>query len=153
MENWLVVSRCMGSSSQGTGLKAIANKQIRLGELGYEQFRTALEARARGLALSVYAAQEKAAVAREVAGRYQALREVLVQREPAGLTPVLETRIIEATEVRLQRKASEAALAEQAALLELNLLRGRPLNTKIAVPAPALKFAAAPELELLLAAA
>src|SRR5207245_6224556 len=31
--------------------KAIANKQIRLAELGYEQFRAALEARARGLAL------------------------------------------------------------------------------------------------------
>src|SRR6266702_1067605 len=67
--------------------KAIANRQIRLAELGYEQFRAALEARARGLALNVHAAQEKAAAAREVAGRYHELREVLVQREPAGLTP------------------------------------------------------------------
>src|SRR5437867_12242540 len=86
--------------------KAIANRQIHLAELGYEQFRTALAGRARTLALNVYAAQEKAAAAREVAGRYQALREVLVQREPAGLTPLLETRIIEVTEVALQRKAS-----------------------------------------------
>jgi cobalt-zinc-cadmium efflux system outer membrane protein len=133
--------------------KAIANRQIHLAELGYGQFRAALEARARALALGVYAAQEKAAAAREVAGRYQALREVLVQREPAGLTPVLETRIIEATEVGLQRKASEAAIAEQAALLELNQLRGQPPNTKVRIEVPALEFAAAPETESLLAAA
>src|SRR5439155_17529057 len=41
--------------------KAIANRQIRLAELGYEQFRVALAARARTLALNVYTAQEKAA--------------------------------------------------------------------------------------------
>jgi cobalt-zinc-cadmium efflux system outer membrane protein len=133
--------------------KAIANKQIQLAELGYDQFKRALEARARGLALSVYAAQEKAAAAREVAGRYQALREVLVQREPAGLTPVLETRIIEATEVGLQRKASEAALAEESVILELNQLRGQPPGTKVRIEAPSLQFGTAPEMEALLAAA
>jgi cobalt-zinc-cadmium efflux system outer membrane protein len=133
--------------------KAIANKQIHLAELGYEQFRAALEARARGLALSVYAAQEKAAAAREVAGRYHDLREVLVQREPAGLTPVLETRIIEATEVGLQRRASEATLAEEAAILELNQLRGQPPNAKVGIEVPSLEFAPAPETEELLAAA
>ena len=133
--------------------KAIANKQIQLAELGYDQFKRALEARARGLALTVYAAQEKAAAAREVAGRYQALREVLVQREPAGLTPVLETRIIEATEVGLQRKASEAALAEEAAVLELNQLRGQPPATKVRIGAPSLEFGPAPDTEALLAAA
>jgi cobalt-zinc-cadmium efflux system outer membrane protein len=133
--------------------KAIANGQIRLAELGFEQFRRALEARVRTLALNVHAAQEKAAAAREVADRYQALREVLVQREPAGLTPVLETRIIEATEVALQRKASEAAMAKESAMLELNQLRGQPATTKVRIEAPALEFGAAPETEALLAAA
>jgi cobalt-zinc-cadmium efflux system outer membrane protein len=133
--------------------KAIANKQIQLAELGYDQFRRALEARARALVLNVYAAQEKAEAAREVAGRYQALREVLVQREPAGLTPVLETRIIEATEVGLQRKASEAALAEESAVLELNQLRGQPPGTKVKIEAPALECTPAPEIEGLLTAA
>jgi cobalt-zinc-cadmium efflux system outer membrane protein len=47
-----------------------------------------------------------------------------VQREPAGLTPLLETRVIEATELTMQRKASDAALITQSALLELNQLRG-----------------------------
>ena len=76
--------------------KAIANHQIKLAELGFDQFRAALAARARTLAFTSFAAQEKAAAAREVADRFQALREVLVQRDPAGLTPLLETRIIEA---------------------------------------------------------
>ena len=35
-------------------------------------------------------------------------------------------RIIEATEITMLRKASEASLAEQAAMLELNQLRGQP---------------------------
>ena len=76
-----------------------------------------------------------------------------MQREPAGLTPVLETRIIEATEVVLQRKASEAALAQEAALLELNQLRGQPPNAKLRIEAPSLEFAPAPDLVMLLAAA
>jgi len=133
--------------------KAIANRQVHLAELGYDQFRKALEARARSLAVNVHAAQDRAAAAREVAGRYQALREVLVQREPAGLTPVLETRIIEATEVGLQRKASEAALAEESALLELNQLRGAPPEAKLRIELPSLEFGPAPDTEALLAAA
>jgi cobalt-zinc-cadmium efflux system outer membrane protein len=133
--------------------KAIANRQIHLAELGYGQFRRALEAKARTLALNVHATQEKALAASEVAARYHALREVLVQREPAGLTPVLETRIIEATEVALQRKASEAELEQESAILELNQLRGRPADEKLGVATPSLTFPAAPETEILLAAA
>src|SRR5262249_43232111 len=86
--------------------KAIANHQIKLAELGFDQFKAALAARTRTLAYGLYAAQEKAAAANEVAERFQQLREVLVQRDPAGLTPQLETRIIEATELTLKRKAS-----------------------------------------------
>ena len=56
--------------------------------------------------------------AREVAERFRALREVLVQRDSAGVAPLLETRVIEATELTMQRKASEAELASQAAEME-----------------------------------
>jgi outer membrane protein, heavy metal efflux system len=104
--------------------KAIANRDIELAELGYERFKVALAGRVRALAYGLFAAQEKAAAAGEVADRFQALREVLVQRDSAGLTPQLETRIIEATELTMQRKASDATLAAQTALLELNQLRG-----------------------------
>jgi len=124
-----------------------------LAELGFAQFKAALAARTRTLAYGLFAAQEKAAAAKEVANRFQQLREVLVQRDPAGLTPQLETRIIEATELTLQRKATDAALAAQSGLLELNQLRGAPWTNAMMVESVTLAFSAAPERETLLAAA
>jgi outer membrane protein, heavy metal efflux system len=132
--------------------KAIANHQVQLAELGLAQFKMALAARTRALAHAAMAAQERVATAQEVADRFEQLREVLVQRDPAGLTPLLETRIIEATELTLKRKSSEAALAAQTAMLELNQLRGVPwLSTLKLEPAP-LAFSKAPHMDALLAA-
>jgi cobalt-zinc-cadmium efflux system outer membrane protein len=133
--------------------KAIANRQAQLAELGLAQFKLSLAARTRTLAYGLFAAQAKAAAAKEVAERFQQLREVLVQRDPAGLTPQLETRIIEATELTMQRKATEAHLASQAALLELNQLRGQPWTQPLKVETVRLAFAAAPDAPSLLAAA
>ena len=133
--------------------KAIANRQIQLAELGFAQFRAALAARTRAVAFGLFAAQQKAAAAREVADRFHALREVLVQRDPAGITPQLELRIIEATEITMLRKASEASIAEQAAILELNQLRGQPWQQMMKVAPVDLAFTAAPEPDALLAAA
>lgn len=120
--------------------KAIANHDIELAQLGYERFKLALAGRVRTLAYGLFAAQEKSAAATEVAERFKALREVLVQRDPAGLTPLLETRVIEATELNAQRKASEAQLATQAALLELNQLRGVSPETRLSVSQTQLAF-------------
>lgn len=133
--------------------KAIANQQIQLAELGFAQFQAALATRTRTLAYSLFAAQEKTVAAREVADRFQQLREVLVQRDPAGLTPLLETRIIEATELTLKRKSSEAQLTTQAAMLELNQLRGVPWTNALKLESTHLLFTAAPDSEVLLAAA
>jgi cobalt-zinc-cadmium efflux system outer membrane protein len=120
--------------------KAIANHDIELAQFGYERFKIALASRVRALAYGLFAAQEKSSAAAEVAERFKALREVLVQRDPAGLTPLLETRVIEATELNAQRKASEAALATQAALLELNQLRGVAPDTGLSVSQMRLVF-------------
>lgn len=133
--------------------KAIANHQVQLAELGLAQFKAALAARTRTLAFNLFAAQEKTAAAREVADRFQQLREVLVQRDPAGLTPLLETRIIEATELTLKRKAGEAAQSAQAAMLELNQLRGGPWTQPLQVRPTRLVFGTAPDTDALLAAA
>ena len=132
--------------------KAIANHQVQLAELGLAQFRSALAARTRALAHAALAAAEKESVAKEVAGRFEQLREVLVQREPAGLTPLLETRIIEATELTLKRKSSEAGLAGQAAMLELNQLRGAPWTNTLKLEPASLAFTKAPKTDALLAA-
>lgn len=133
--------------------KAIANHQIKLAELGFDQFRAALAARARTLAFNLFAAQEKALASREVADRLQAVREVLVQRDPAGLTPLLETRIIEATELSLQRRAGEATAAAQSANFELNQLRGDSWRSEFKVQPPSLRFPALPDTDALLASA
>jgi outer membrane protein, heavy metal efflux system len=133
--------------------KAIANRDIQLAELGLAQFKLALAARVRTQGYTLYIAQERLAAAREVAGRFQALKDVLVQRDPAGVTPVLETRIIEASTITLQRQASEASIAAQTALLELNQLRGLPPGATVRVSAAQLDFHEAPPLETLLDAA
>ena len=65
---------------------------------------------------------------------------MLVQRDPAGLTPLLETRVIEATELNAQRKASEAALATQSALLEMNQLRGVAPDSRLSIGQTQLAF-------------
>ena len=133
--------------------KAIANRDIELAMLGYERFKLALTARVRTLGYGLFAAQEKAAASGEVAERFKALREVLVQRDPAGLTPLLETRVIEATELNAQRKASEATLASQSALLELNQLRGVATETRLAVGQAQLNFRPVESVESLVARA
>lgn len=104
--------------------KAIANRDMELAELGLARFRATLAARTRSLAFGILAARERATAAAEVAARLRELREVLVQRDPAGITPLLETRLMEALELTAQRSASEAALAVDRVLLELAALQG-----------------------------
>ena len=133
--------------------KAIANQQIGLAELGFEQFKAALTTRARTVAFALAVAEQKADAAQEVADRFRALREVLVQRDPAGITPQLEARVIEATAISMLRRASDAALAGQAAMLEVNQLRGVPWAQTLRVMPAELTFIPPPSMDALLAAA
>ena len=133
--------------------KAVANRQVELAELGLGRFKLALEARARFLAFGLYASAEKSSAVREVADRFAALKETFLARDPAGVTPLLETRVIEAQELALQRRATETELAAQAALIELNQLRGVPPTTELRASATKLVFNPAPDLDALLAAA
>ena len=57
----------------------------------------------------------------------------LVQREPAGVAPLLETRAIEASVIKLRRASSEGAQEAQEALFELNQLRGRSIGERIMI--------------------
>jgi cobalt-zinc-cadmium efflux system outer membrane protein len=133
--------------------RAIANRDVELAELGYARFHNALGARARTLAYSLHVANTEAAAIREVADRFAALKETFLARDPAGITPLLETRVIESAELTLQRRATEAELALQAALIELNQLRGAEPAAPLHVAAPALKFNNPPASDALLAAA
>lgn len=133
--------------------KAIANSNVQLAELGLARFRHALESRARTLAYGLHVANAKANAVREVADRFTALKETFLAREPAGITPLLETRVIEASELALQRRATEAELELQAALLELNQLRGAAPDATLRVEAPEPKLGEPPASAALLAAA
>ena len=133
--------------------KSIANRQTELAELGLARFRAALTARAQTLAFGLHAANVKHAAVLEVAARFATLKETFLAREPAGITPLLETRVIEASELALQRRATDAGLALHSALLELNQLRGAVTDAPLRVTAPALKFNDPPSADTLLGAA
>lgn len=133
--------------------KAIANRDLELAELGFARFQSALTARARNLAYQLYVAHTKAAAVREVADRFAVLKETFLARDPAGVTPLLETRVIEAGELVLQRRATEAELALQAALIELNQLRGAAPDAPLRVILGGLGFNEAPAADALLEAA
>ena len=133
--------------------KAIANRQIELAQLGLEQFRAALATRARTLGYQVLAAQQRAEAAQEVAKRFQDLLAVLVQRDAAGVAPMLETRIIEASAFTLTRRASEATIAARNAQFELNQLRGLPVATPVEVQRTNVPLKSAPSIEVLMAMA
>ncbi len=104
--------------------EAIADRDIELAQLGLEQFCSLLKVRVKIAAYVWSAAQEKVEATQEIAEHFRALREVLLQRDQAGLTPLLEARVIEAIEINMQRKASQASLKAKAALFDLNQLRG-----------------------------
>ena len=133
--------------------KAIADREVELAELGLARFKAALAARTRTLVHGLHAAHTKADAAAEVAERFAALRETFLARDPAGLSPLLETRVIEARELALQRRATEAQLALHAALVELNQLRGQAVEAPLRIAGTPLVFQSAPTLDALLASA
>ena len=133
--------------------KAIANRDIELAELGLAQFRAALAGKVRSTAHDLSVAQQRVAASRPVANRLRELREVLVAREPGGITPLLETRVIEATEVKAEHEAAEAEHDKEHLAIELNYLRGQPPNAPMRVAETPLHFGPMPELNRLYAAA
>ena len=130
--------------------KAIADRQVQLAEAGLDQFRAALAAEVRRRGFALFTAQRRAEAAREVSGRGEELVATLVQREPAGVTPLLETRAIEASVIKMRRGATEATQEAQSALYELNQLRGLPIQMPLALADVSLTFADLPGVDELI---
>jgi outer membrane protein, heavy metal efflux system len=133
--------------------KAIANRDIELAELGLRQFRAALAGKVRSTAHDLSVAQQKVASSRPVADRLRELRETLVARDPGGVTPLLETRVIEATEVKAEHDAAEAEHDLEHLAIELNYLRGQAPTVPLRMAETPLQFGPALELSRLYAAA
>jgi len=133
--------------------RAIANGDVTLAELGLEQFRSYLAGRVRLLAFSLALQQENTAAAIEVSDRFTAVRDILVQRDPAGAAPMLESRIIQAAAIGVQHRAGNSEVEMQKALLELNQLMGRRANSSLIVRRTEFTPPAEVDLESLLAKA
>ena len=113
--------------------KAIANGDIQLALLGLERFKTRLSGEIRSLAFRLSTAQGKAVIAEEVSNRFNGIKDVLVQRETGGVTPLLELRAIDAASIVMEKAAFEAAIEMQKVLLELNQLMGRRADNPLVV--------------------
>jgi cobalt-zinc-cadmium efflux system outer membrane protein len=133
--------------------KAIAKRQIALAEIGLEGFKVALASRVRSLALRVIVNEERVTAVRKVSDRFEELISILSQRPTAGVAPLLDTRLIEANAIALNRRSSEAARDLQSAIYEINQLRGSPIEAGLKLAKSDLTFSPLPPLAELLSAA
>lgn len=131
--------------------KAIAKRDVGLAELRLAQFELSLAARVRALAYGVLLAREKLAPLREISGRFEALTNILKQREPAGTTAILETQIIDANSLTFQRQEREAATSGKTLLVQLNQLCGRPVDDPVQLESGRVAFLKSPSITSVLA--
>lgn len=116
--------------------RAIADRQVDLARMGLQQFDATLAARASTLGYALFAADEKAAVARTVAQRMRELARVIVSRDPAGPAPRLEAASLQGGAISAERAAALADAEANSALYELNQLRGAPFAARIRILRP-----------------
>ena len=124
--------------------RAIAERQVDLARIGLAQFDATLAARTRSLGYALFAADEKAAAAREVAGRMRTLARVIVSRDPAGPAPTLDAAALQAQAITAEREAATAAAEANSALYELNQLRGAPFAARVRITRPDMALPALP---------
>jgi outer membrane protein, heavy metal efflux system len=130
--------------------KAIADRRIALAELGLENFRIALTNKVRTSAHRVLIAQRKAEAAREVSARLGDLFSVLEQRPPAGVVPMIDMRVIQASTIVQERRGAEAARDAAVATYELNQLRGANTSAPLTLAKVDVDLAPIPETGILL---
>jgi cobalt-zinc-cadmium efflux system outer membrane protein len=116
--------------------RAIAEQQIDLARMGLQQFDATLVARVRALGYGLFAANEKAAVARTVAGRMRTLARVIVSRDPAGPAPRLDAAALQAAAIGAERASAAADAEANTILFELNQLRGAPFAGRLRIVRP-----------------
>ncbi|WP_237394836.1 TolC family protein [Methylacidimicrobium sp. AP8] len=126
--------------------KAIAEKDVRVAELGLQQFRLSLATQVRTLAYRLGVVTANARIAREIAERAAGLVDFLRRRPATGVQGYLDLRILEGSLVDLQRLARELEQNRRAIQSQINALRARPA----AAPVPDTIFppAQAPSLDL-----
>lgn len=129
--------------------KAIAQGDVTLARTGLAQFEATLAGRARSLGYRLFAADARAEAAAQVAARMRSLAGVLVARDPAGPAPRLEAAVLEAAAISAERTAAEAQAAYNAALYELNALRGQPFPARVRIARPPVRPPPLPDVTVL----
>jgi outer membrane protein, heavy metal efflux system len=129
--------------------KAIAQGNVTLARIGLAQFEATLAGRARTLGHRLFAADARAESARAVAERMRGLARVIVARDPAGQGPRLDAAVLEAGAITAERTAAEAEAAYNAALFELNGLRGQPFPARVRIQRPSSSIPPLPDVSLL----
>lgn len=124
--------------------RAIADGQVALARIGLQQFDATLAARARSLGYGLFAADQKAAAAREVAARMRTLARVIVARDPAGPSPQLEAASLQGSAISAERSAAMADADANSILYELNQLRGAPFAARLRIVRPDMSLPALP---------
>lgn len=133
--------------------KAIADRNTELAEFGLDHFRRVLAAQVKVLGYSLYRTRTASDAAEDVAERARELTEVVLQREVGGISPLLESRILESSALTMEKRRQDARRAYQGALIEMNQLRDAPAATPVRLAEPPLEFPGLPPVEELVALA
>ncbi len=134
-------------AGRGALRRAIAERQIALARIGLAQFDATLTSRARSLGYALFAAEQKAVAARDVAVRMRGLARVVEQRDPAGVASVLDATILDAGAITAERSAALADSEANAIIYELNQLRGASLKVRIRIAPPDVTLPSLPSTE------
>ncbi len=138
----------VASGKGGVGKSTVsANLAIALARLGLAQFDATLASRARSLGYALFAAERKAAAARDVAARMRELARVVEQRDPAGIATTLDTAILDAGAITAERNAAMADSETSTIVYELNQLRGAPLKARLRIAPPDITLPGLPSVE------
>jgi cobalt-zinc-cadmium efflux system outer membrane protein len=141
------IMQSLDLAGRGALRRAIAERQIALARIGLAQFDAVLTSRARSLGYALFAAEQKAVAARDVAVRMRALARIVEQRDPAGIAPALDAAILDAGAITAERNAALADSEASAISYELNQLRGVSLKTRIRIAPPVVALPGLPSAE------
>ena len=133
--------------------RAIAQKKLDIAKLGVSQFRRSIASQVEKQGWQLLAAQEKTRVAHEVSHRLHELASVMLQRDPAGIAPRMEMKILQSHAITLGAEHARAQNEADSARFELNRLIGEKPEHALEIKRENLTLSPPPPLTELLASA
>ncbi len=113
--------------------KAIADRNVKIAELGLAQFRLTLSGQIRNLATEYLMATASAEAAGEISRTSEGIVKVLGEQPAPGAQQKIERRVIEGSLIELRSTTNEFLQRRDEAQIELNMLLGRPANAPLVI--------------------